>query len=91
MGEVVGDADADRAVVHRVRRGEVERRRLQEAGRQDHLVELDVDVRIGRRRGQLPDLAARALPDAPAVGVDPNRRPAATFAQNASRRMTSAE
>ena len=45
--EVVRDPDADRAVVRRVRGGEVERGRLQEPGRQRHQVELDVDVRVG--------------------------------------------
>ena len=41
--------------------------------------------------GSCQIVAARPLPDAPAIGVDAEPPAAATFAQNASRRMTSAE
>ena len=47
VGQVVRDARADRAVVRGIALLETERWWPEEARRQHHLVELEVDVRVG--------------------------------------------
>jgi hypothetical protein len=54
---VVREARSEGAVVRRVGRLDVEVRRLQEAGREDKLVELRIKVRVGRRWRELPAIA----------------------------------
>ena len=70
VGEIVGDAGADAAVELRVVGVGSVADGQEEAGRQDDLVQLRVDVGEGRRRGQLPDVAVGGLADAPAVRLD---------------------
>ena len=72
VADLVADDDADGAVVHGVGGVEVERRRLQDSGGEDDLVEERVVVGVRGRRRHAPAAAVDRLADLHAV-VDRER------------------
>lgn len=63
MRELVAHDHADAAGVHLGRVGAVEERRLEDAGREDHLVERGLVVRVHGRRSHVPLRPVRLRPD----------------------------
>ena len=90
VADLVPDDDADRAVVDGVVGGQAERRRLQDPGREDDLVQERVVVRVGRRRRQAPPAAVDGLADGGEIVPDVNRRPASTSSQYDARVIATA-
>ena len=70
VAHLVADHRADRAVVHRRIRVDVEERRLQDRGREHDLVEARVVVGVDRLRGHEPFVAVGLLADAGVLVVE---------------------